>query len=186
MGRLILTALLALNGLGCAFISKRTEAREKREYSDANNKAPETSDDQLVNIQIRDYERRLKTQREKELYSKILPWFRDNSEKLDYLSLSTIQEKQDWANNRKIWNRAMNPNDEMKTLIQNQDIAIGMPMDYVMKSWGEPIIRENSGNPLFKNEKWRYVRSLSTPDGFKQEKRTVYFEGGKVVGWETD
>jgi hypothetical protein len=72
------------------------------------------------------------------------------------------------------------------TLMQSQDIAIGMPMDYVVKSWGDPLIREVSGNPLFKNEKWKYSRSISTQDGFKQEKRTVYFEGGKVVGWETD
>lgn len=172
---------------GCSFISKRIESREKKEYSETADKAvPGTTDEQLTSIRIKDYERQLKTNREKELYSKLLPWFRDQDEKLDYLSLPSLQEKQEWAANKKIWNRAKNPNDEMKNLMLNQDIAIGMPMDYVLKSWGDPLIKEVSGNPLFKNEKWKYSRSISTQDGFKQEKRTVYFEGGKVVGWETD
>lgn len=188
MGRLllILVAILVFGSLGCSFISKRMEAREKNEYSrDAGNTSI-SSDEELIQHRIRDSERGLKTQREKELYSKLLPWFKDEEEKLEYLSLGSLRERQEWANNKKAWNRARNPNDEMKNLMQNQDIAIGMPMDYVLKSWGDPKVREVSGNPLFKNEKWKYLRSIPTEDGFKQEKRTVYFEGGKVVGWETD
>lgn len=187
MGRLllILVAISVFGSLGCSFISKRIEAREKNEYSASTGNAT-SSDEELIQNRIRDSERQLKTQREKELYSKLLPWFRDEEEKLEYLSLGSLREKQEWANNKRVWNRSRNPNDEMKSLMQNQDIAIGMPMDYVLKSWGDPKIREVSGNPLFKNEKWKYQRSISTEDGFKQEKRTVYFEGGKVVGWETD
>jgi hypothetical protein len=185
MGMKIIALAVALYLSGCTFISKRLESRERREYEQNSSQTVET-DDQLIQIQIRDYERRLKTNREKELYSKILPWFKSEKERLEFLMLSTVAEKQAWAREKKVWNRAKAPNDEMRGLIQNQDIAIGMPMDYVIKSWGDPALRETSGNPLFRNEKWKYVRSISTQDGFKQEKRTVYFEGGKVVGWETD
>ena len=187
MGRLLILSIFVFATFGCSFISKRIESREKKEYSETPDKPVSgATDEQLTHIRIKDYERQLKGQREKELYSKLLPWFRDEDEKLEYLSLSNLQEKQEWATDKKIWNRAKSPNDEMRTLMMNQDIAIGMPMDYVMKSWGDPLVREVSGNPLFRNEKWRYSRSISTQDGFKQEKRTVYFEGGKVVGWETD
>ena len=186
MGRLVLLTIFIFGTIGCAFISKRIESREHRDDPGSISKTVVTSDEQLTQIRIRDLERQLKTQREKELYSKLLPWFLDEDEKLEYLYLPNISEKQEWANDKKIWNRAKNPSTEMRNLMQNQDIAIGMPMDYVAKSWGEPLMKEVSGNPLFKNQKWRYSRSLSTQEGFKQEKRIVYFEGGKVVGWETD
>lgn len=186
MGRLLLLSIFVFGSFGCTFISKRIESREKKEAAETTGKPALGSDEQLTQIQIRDLERHLKNQREKELYSKLLPWFRNEEEKLEYLSLPSLQERQEWANDKRIWNRAKSPNDEMRSLMQNQDIAIGMPMDYVLKAWGDPIAREVSGNRLFKNEKWKYVRSISTSEGFKQEKRTVYFEGGKVVGWETD
>jgi hypothetical protein len=186
MGRLLLLSIFVFGASSCSFISKRIESREKRESPESSSKPALSSDEQLTQIRIRDLERQLKSQREKELYSKLLPWFKDEDEKLEYLSLSTLEDKQEWANDKKIWSRARNPNDEMRNLMQNQDIAIGMPMDFVLKAWGDPAAREVSGNHLFKNEKWKYVRSISTSEGFKQEKRTVYFEGGKVVGWETD
>lgn len=186
MGRLLLFIISILAVSGCAFISKRLASREEKEYAVTSDKTPVSSDEQLIQIRIRNHERQLKSQREKELYSKLLPWFRNEDEKLDYLSLPTLREKQEWAHDKKVWNRAKNPSNEFQNLMQNQDIAIGMPMDYVQKSWGDPFSRENSGNPLYKNEKWIYMRSFSTQDGYKNEKRTVYFEGGKVVGWETD
>ncbi len=186
MKRLLLISILVLGNTGCSFISKRLESREKNETLDSHQKSIGNSDEQLIQIRIRDLERQLNTQRDKELYSKLLPWFSSEEEKLEYLLLDSLQEKQEWAQNEKVWTRAKKPNDEMKILMQNQDIAIGMPLDYVIKSWGEPLSKEVSGNPLFKNQKWRYSRSISTQEGFKQEKRIVYFEGGKVVGWETD
>ncbi len=186
MGRLVLLAIFTFGAFGCTFITKRIESRESGSDSGSTPKSAPATGEQLTQIRIRDLERQLKTQREKELYSKLLPWFLDEDEKLEYLYLANIHEKQEWATSKKIWNRAKTPNTEMRNLMQSQDLAIGMPMDYVQKSWGEPLAKEVSGNPLFKNQKWKYSRSVSGQDGFKQEKRTVYFEGGKVVGWETD
>jgi hypothetical protein len=61
-----------------------------------------------------------------------------------------------------------------------------MPQDYVRRSWGEPVNVEISGNPIYKNERWKYQRQVSTAQGFRKETRFVYFEGGRVVGWETE
>lgn len=135
---------------------------------------------------VRELERTLDTKKEKEQYSKVLPWLRDDLERIQFLSIPNLEGRQSWINNRNIWSRAQGTNREAKDLIENQDIAVGMPMELVKKSWGEPSSVEVSGNPLYKNEKWRYQKYNSSSDGFRQEKRIVYFEAGKVVGWETE
>lgn len=174
--------------IGCSFLEKKTEARraqEKQSTSETPNFLTTPEDDPVV-IQIRSYEKQLSTKREKEHYSKVLPWFKSDQERLKYLQIPSFNEKQQWALDERIWNRANSPTQEMKAMIVTSDIAIGMPMDYVIKSWGEPMNRQVSGNPYLKNEKWKYSRSISTRDGYKKENRLVYFEGGRVVGWETE
>lgn len=151
--------------------------------------APSVSPDRinLTAIQrVQDFEKRMTSQREKEHYSRLLPWFESDTEKIEYLSLKDLPSKEEFARSRSIWQRAQNPSSSTLTMIQNQDIAMGMPQDYVRKSWGEPLSIEVSGDPLFKNEKWKYMRQISTPRGFAQEKRSVFFEGGKVAGWQTE
>ncbi len=135
---------------------------------------------------LRDLERKLDSKIEREQYAKILPWLKSEDEKIEFLSLNGVENRQQWISQKKIWQRAQLPTQEYKELIESQDIAIGMPMDFVRKAWGEPQLIENSGNPVFKNERWKYMRHVSTSQGFKQEKRYVYFEGGRVVGWETE
>jgi hypothetical protein len=146
----------------------------------------ETSELSEIKTQIRILEKRLETRKEKEQYSKILPWFSDETEKIDFLKQPNLEAKNRWLLKQKILLRPKSLSAETKSLIDNQDIALGMPSDFVKKSWGEPTAKEVSGNPLNRNERWRYVRSISSSEGFRQEKRYVYFEGGKVVGWETE
>jgi hypothetical protein len=135
---------------------------------------------------VKNLEAKLESKRDKENYSKILPWFKDDNEKIEFLSLQSREAKSNWVAKKKILMRSQSPSTEFKDLIDSQDIAIGMPMDYVKKSWGEPISVEVSGNPAFKNARWKYLKSISTPEGFKQEKRFVYFESGRVVGWDSE
>lgn len=135
---------------------------------------------------LKELEKKLDSKKEREQYSKILPWLTTEEEKIEFLSIPSVESRQEWINSKKIWQRSQIPTKEYKDLIDAQDITIGMPMDYVKKAWGEPLAVEHSGNPTYKNERWKYLRQLSTGEGFKQEKRWVYFEGGRVVGWETE
>lgn len=135
---------------------------------------------------LADLEKNLKTQKEKEQYARILPWLKDENERVEFLNLSSTAARQKWIIEKNIWQRASTPTDGQKKLIQNGDIGLGMPMDYVKQAWGEPQAIEVSGNPAFRNERWRYVRQISTSDGFRQEKRFVYFENGRVAGWDTE
>lgn len=134
---------------------------------------------------LRILERSLDSQKERFQYSKILPWLKSDEEKIDYLAIPSIEGRQAWINKNKIWSRAKDLKGYVD-IMESQDIAIGMPTDYVKKSWGEPDNIEVSGNPIYKNERWKYVKQISTPQGYRQEKRYVYFEGGRVVGWETE
>lgn len=135
---------------------------------------------------LRELERTLSSKKEKEQYSKILPWFRDDREKIDFLSVPSLEGRQQWINNQNIWARAKAPQEGMRQLVDSQDIAVGMPQEYVKRSWGEPLAIESSGNPIYRNERWKYQRMISSNEGYRKEIRFVYFEGGRVVGWETE
>lgn len=135
---------------------------------------------------VKELERTLNSNKEKEQYSKILPWLKNDEEKISFLSIPSLEGRQQWINGRRIWDRAQAPQADMKILIESQDIALGMPQEYVRKAWGDPVSVETSGNPLYKNERWKYQKQTSSPSGYRKEIRTVYFEGGRVVGWETE
>lgn len=135
---------------------------------------------------LRELERTLISKKEREQYSKVLPWLLSDTEKIEFLSIPSIEGRQQWINRRNIWARSQAPQEEVKSLIESQDIAVGMPQEYVRKSWGDPMNVEVSGNPLYKNERWKYQRQVATSQGFRKETRFVYFEGGRVVGWETE
>ena len=166
----------------CQYIEKRRQQENMPEENGNFNGQREANNKQ----KIRELEKRLLTKQEKQMYSRLLPWFQDDEEKIAFLSQSSFEARQGWVQQSGILNRQTLVNSKYKKLIENQDIAIGMPNDLVKKSWGDPLQIEVSGNPLFKNEKWRYSRSVSSAEGFRQEKRIVYFENGKVVGWETE
>lgn len=134
---------------------------------------------------LRELERSLDTHKERLQYSKVLPWFKNDQEKIEMLNIPSIEGRQVWINKNKIWSRAKSLK-EYDEVVESADIAMGMPAEYVKKSWGEPDNVETSGNPIYRNERWQYNKQVSTPQGYKNEKRLVYFEGGRVVGWETE
>lgn len=134
---------------------------------------------------LRQLERSLDSNKERVNYSKVLPLFLNDEEKIDYLSIPSLEGRQAWVNRHKIWNRDKT-NPDFIAVTEAQDITLGMSQELVRKSWGEPTLVEHSGNPIYKNERWKYVRDLPTSNGYKRERRYVYFEGGRVVGWETE
>ncbi|MGZ3692408.1 MAG: hypothetical protein ACXVAX_12950, partial [Pseudobdellovibrio sp.] len=117
---------------------------------------------------LRELERGLDSQKERLQYSKVLPWFKNDDEKIQMLEIPSVEGRQAWINKNKIWSRAKNLR-EFDDVVEAQDIAIGMPAEYVKKSWGEPENIETSGNPIYRNEKWQYNKQVSTPQGYKLE-----------------
>lgn len=211
MIRALLAALLSTSLIACANMQRSTQSGYGKSYQDTTTryssassydsktkqvayelgKDPATlSPNDLVEIRnrqkLKELERTLISNKEREQYSKVLPWLRDDQEKISFLSIPSLEGRQQWINKSNIWARTQVPQQEMKELIENQDVAIGMPQDYVRRSWGDPISIESSGNPIYRNERWKYQRQVSTSQGYRNETRYVYFEGGRVVGWETE
>lgn len=134
---------------------------------------------------LRQLERTLDSEKERLSYSKVLPLFLSDLEKIEYLSIPSIEGRQSWVNRNKVWSR-MKSNKDFQDMVESQDLTLGMTQDLVRKSWGDPDSVENSGNPIYKNERWKYTRESPSLNGYKRERRYVYFEGGRVVGWETE
>jgi hypothetical protein len=137
-------------------------------------------------MQLKQLENSLSTRKEMEQYSKALPWFKDEEERIEFLSLKGFENRQEWLDSKNFADRSEALQSTFKDLVEAQDIAIGMPQNLVRKSWGEPDNIDVSGHPSLKNERWKYARFISSPDGYKPEKKIVYFEGGRVIGWEVE
>lgn len=137
-------------------------------------------------IRLKQLENQLSSKRELEQYSKALPWFQNDEEKIAFLSSGNYEDRQNWIKENDLQGRALSTSSQLQELVDVQDIALGMPENLVRKAWGEPQSIEVSGAAAFHNQRWKYSKYISTPDGYKTELKTVYFEGGKVVGWEFD
>lgn len=135
---------------------------------------------------LKQLENSLSTRKETEQYSKALPWFLSDEERIEFLQLPGFEARQKWLSANSFSSRAGQIQSNMRDLVEAQDIAVGMPQSLVRQSWGDPDSVEVSGNPQFKNERWRYNRYVSTQEGYRPEKKIVYFEGGKVVAWELE
>lgn len=68
--------------------------------------------------------------------------------------------------------------------IQQGDVAPGMSMSQVRKAWGSPQEVQLAGDPRYGNAKWVYFEGLSSRWSLGRT-RAVYFENGRVVGWES-
>ncbi len=170
------------------FLSGCFSIRTLPEHSPEFQSAQPDSPIDISNIDGSDYrkklEARLHSRQDKELYSKVLPYLKDDAERIEFLSLPSFSQRQSWIQSKKLWTRAQSSDEQQA--VEAGDIAIGMTGDLVRRSWGEPVNIEGSGNPLYRNERWKYIRNISSASGFKPQKRFVYFEAGRVAGWETE
>lgn len=194
-----LIGFLSLMLASCAFMGRSPEsgyADPNRRSSQVIRKTSRSSDlgslsapeDENISqkTRLKQLENSLSTRKETEQYSKALPWFSNDEERMEFLRLPGFEARQKWLTEHSFSSRSSQIQSSMKELVEAQDIAVGMPQNLVRQAWGEPESVEVSGNPQFHNERWRYHKFVSTQDGFKPEKKTVYFEGGKVVGWELE
>lgn len=142
--------------------------------------------DSLENrIRLKRMEGRLGSKREKRQYYGLRSTLKNDSERIYFLSLPTVEARERWAAGHGISSGQPEiRSEETAKLIEANDITLGMSSKAVQESWGDPDTIEVAGNPLYGNERWKYNRYVSGNEGYQKELRIVYFEGGKVVGWE--
>ena len=133
---------------------------------------------------LRKAEAMLEGKRERDQYFKNKPYMKNDRDRLQFLSLDNFDDRNKWLTNRGVFGTETPNAPEIQALIEINDITTGMTKQAVKDSWGEPELVEVAGNPLYGNERWAYSEQLPSSEGFKAEKRVVYFEGGRVIGWE--
>lgn len=134
-------------------------------------------------IHLKRAEARLQTKRDKKQYYGLRSSFKNDRERLAFLGLPTFEARERWAQSRGMGGGAGHT-EEVARLIEANDIALGMTQKAVMESWGDPDVVEVAGQQMFGYERWKYSRYVSGNEGYEKEQRSVYFEGGRVVGWE--
>ncbi len=112
-----------------------------------------------------------------ELYSLHKHKFHSTSEKIFFLKLPK-GERRDYLVSKGMIKEQKNAfSDRMRVAaIRQSDVMMGMTKNDVMDSWGRPARVEVAGNPTYENERWAYNVNGAT--------KYIYFEGGKVGGWE--
>lgn len=130
-------------------------------------------------------EKSLEGKREREQYFKNKPYLRSDRERLEFLQLSSFEARNRWLNARGIQASSATYAPEVQALIDSNDIALGMTKQAVRDAWGEPELVEVSGNPLYGNERWHYSEQTSSTEGYRSQQRMVYFDSGRVSGWES-
>lgn len=151
---------------------------------------PSSKDDDQARLstktRLKQLENGIRTKKEMDQYSRVLPYLKSETERIEFLELADYEARQKWLNQKNFMDRPKQAQETMQELVDAQDIAVGMPQNLVKKAWGDPEHIEVSGNPQFRNERWRYSKYISTPEGYKLERKSVYFEGGRVAGWEIE
>ena len=136
-------------------------------------------------LRVRRLESKLESQREKRQYYQLKGLMRNDAERIYFLTLPTVEARERWSRNRGLVANEEVHNDEVANIIEKNDISMGMSQRAVTESWGDPDLVEVAGDPVYGNERWRYSRYMSSNDGYQKETRIIYFEAGRVVGWET-
>lgn len=164
----------------------KTIETEAREELDLGNR-PLSDEERLAlesRLRLKRMEGKLATRREKKQYYQLRSQLKSDRERMYVLSLPTYEARERWAVNRGLGQKDEVYNDETAKIIESNDIALGMTQKAVTESWGDPDAVEVAGNPLYGYERWKYNRYVSGNEGYQKEMRIVYFEGGRVVGWE--
>lgn len=136
-------------------------------------------------ISLAKAEKALEGKREREQYYKNKPYIKTDRERLEFLNLDSFEARNRWLNAKGILASVNTHAPEVQALIEQNDIALGMTKQAVRDSWGEPDLVEVAGSPLYGNERWHYSEQTSSTDGYHTQHRLVYFEAGRVAGWES-
>ena len=159
------------------------EAREELGLGDGPLTSPER-DALSARVRLKRAEARLPNRRERRAWYALRGNLTDDDERLRVISLPTTAARARYAIDRKVGSPDQNRSDELAAVIENKDIALGMTQKAVAESWGDPDQVEVSGDTIYGVERWRYNRYVSGGEGYRKETRVVYFDGGRVAGWE--
>lgn len=136
-------------------------------------------------VSVKKAERTLEGKREREQYYRNKPYMRNDRERLEFLGIDSFEARARWLNAKNIGGPTTSHPPEIQSLVDINDITVGMTKQAVRDSWGEPELVEVAGNPMYGNERWHFTEQTQSAEGYHSQKRIVYFESGRVIGWES-
>jgi hypothetical protein len=128
-------------------------------------------------------EKGLRQPADRELYYRFKPFIKSKQERIEFLAQKSHGDRLRWLKARGLTQGSYIYDRVVAGAIEEGDILIGMPKQAVRESWGDPARVEVAGDPRFGNEKWEYTDYVASLGGYKKELRTIFFESGRVVGW---
>ena len=135
-------------------------------------------------IQLNRLEKAIESKREKQQYYNIKPYLSSDEERIYFLSLNDYEQRAKFIRSLPVSNLNEQSTPELQEAVDTGDVVLGMTKKSVKESWGEPESVEVAGNAVYGNERWRYTRNVASENGGNKELRIIYFEGGRVAGWE--
>ena len=98
------------------------------------------------------------------------------SEKIYFLSLTSLKARDEYLFARGLTRGGFSPDE--KDAIRQREIILGMSKDAVVDSWGRPSQVDIAGDPKYENERWAFYE--------RGKIKYIYFEGGRVQGWNSN
>lgn len=139
-----------------------------------------------MRLALKRAEQRLVGELEKEQYYNNKPHMQNDRERLRFLQIPSFEARERWLNAKGIAGGGTRHPAQVQALVDINDIAVGFTKQAVRDSWGEPELIEVAGNPVFGHERWHYSEQTSSTDGYRSQKRLIYFESGRVIGWQSN
>ncbi len=136
------------------------------------------AEERSIYTELRDKEAAL-TPYQHSLYRVAEQYMETPSEKIYFLNLSD-SEKVEYLDSRNFKSYSANHMKGARGLaslqpVYSQTLNMGMSKDDVIQSWGRPSRVDIAGNPANENERWAFYGNGAV--------RYIYFEGGRVEGW---
>ena len=194
--RFLVIAVLSVGLLSCAGVNRhpesgysnirRTNYGERDPSSVPRQFSPRKMKRESDFKYLRKLESKLSSRREKEQYYSYQTYFKSTQDKIKFLRKGSMAARSKYMEQR-VFRRKRRPYSKTTLkLIEKRDISLGMTKDEIKQSWGTPDDIAYAGDAMYGNERWKYNRRLKTPNGYQDQSRQVFFEGGRVSGWKTN
>jgi outer membrane protein assembly factor BamE (lipoprotein component of BamABCDE complex) len=160
-------------GMRSDLFDEAPPSRNSRTYVSSNRGALESRSE------LRDLEENLRPGMERRQYDNARSALGTDAERIEFLRLPNYE-----ARERFLANRAQVSGNSYRSA-PRAAVRLGMNRKLVSEILGDPDQVEHAGNPVYGNERWVYQEETSSDRGFNTRRRVIYFESGRVVGWQT-
>ncbi len=140
-------------------------------------------DQMETRLELRQLEDQLTSPAEVRQYERVKPYLNSTPSRIQFLRQGTYDAKERWALAQGIYAVEAAPSTLARA---GESLHVGLMRPQVRELLGEPDLVESAGNPRYGNERWKYDSAEPSNRGYHNQIYYIYFEGGRVVGWQSN